>query len=249
MFEAVFILTTLDAGTRVARFMLQDVLGGFYKPLGRTSWYPSIFVTSLLVVISWGYFLYGGVIDPHGGVNILWPLFGIANQILASIALCLATIMIIKSGKIKYCFVTLIPLAWLVSVVSTASYQKLFSDNVRIGLLAGARDLKEKFAAGLLDPEKAAVIDKLIFNQYLVAFLTAFFAILLIIVICDMLFFLNKKHMPSFRQIISFLNGNAEYKKYVKHLKEHHPKQKPLSKKEFFAKKEQEKWEGINSCC
>ncbi|MFT6105868.1 MAG: carbon starvation protein [Rickettsiales bacterium] len=185
MFEAVFILTTLDAGTRVCRFMLQDVLGGFYEPLGRTSWYPSVIFTSLLVVGSWGYFLYGGVIDPNGGVNILWPLFGIANQILAAIALCIATTMILKSKNAKYFWVTSLPLVWLVIITLSASWQKLFSENIRIGLLAGARNLKEKSSQGILSPEKMEIVEKLIFNQYLVAGLTAFFAILLIVVLLD----------------------------------------------------------------
>lgn len=195
MFEAVFILTTLDAGTRVCRFMLQDVLGGFYKPLGRTSWYPSVLLTSFIVVAAWGYFLYGGIIDPNGGINILWPLFGIANQILAAIALCLATTMIAKSKKVQYFWVTIIPLIWLCVITLSASYQKLFSDNVRIGLIAGAKSLKEKFAAGLLPPEKMAIADKLIFNQYLVAGLTAFFAVLLIIVICDMISTITRRYL------------------------------------------------------
>ncbi|MFT7086621.1 MAG: carbon starvation protein [Rickettsiales bacterium] len=186
MFEAVFILTTLDAGTRVCRFMLQDVLGDFYEPLGRTSWYPSVIFTSSIVVAAWGYFLYSGVIDPNGGVNMLWPLFGVANQILAAIALCIATTMIIKSKKFKYFWVTALPLAWLIVVTLSASWKKLFSDNIRIGLLAGAKDLKEKFLQGTLSPEKTAVIDHLIFNQYVVAGLTAFFALLLIIVLFDM---------------------------------------------------------------
>ncbi|MES2677935.1 MAG: carbon starvation CstA family protein [Pseudomonadota bacterium] len=194
MFEAVFILTTLDAGTRVCRFMLQDVLGSFYKPLGKTSWYPSVFLTSFIVVAAWGYFLYSGVIDPNGGVNILWPLFGIANQILAAIALCIATTMIIKSRRCKYFWVTALPLAWLATITLTASWQKLFSDNVRIGLLAGARDLKDKFANNLLPPEKMAIADKLIFNQYVVASLTAFFASLLIVVILDMVRILITKY-------------------------------------------------------
>jgi carbon starvation protein len=185
MFEAVFILTTLDAGTRVCRFMLQDVLGSFYKPLGKTSWYPSVLFTSFIVVAAWGYFLYNGVIDPNGGVNILWPLFGIANQILAAIALCIATTMIIKSKKFKYFWITALPLVWLAITTLTASWQKLFSDNIRIGLLAGARDLKDKIQNNILPPEKMAVADQLIFNQYVVAGLTAFFAILLIVVMFD----------------------------------------------------------------
>ena len=115
MFEAVFILTTLDAGTRVGRFMLQDILSNFHPKLGQTSWLPSTIVTSGIVVSCWGYFLYIGVIDPNGGVNILWPLFGIANQMLAAIALSVGTAILVKSGKIRFAWITAIPLAWLVS--------------------------------------------------------------------------------------------------------------------------------------
>ena len=194
IFEAVFILTTLDAGTRVCRFMLQDVLGGFYKPLGRTSWYPSVLLTSFVVVAAWGYFLYNGVIDPNGGVNILWPLFGIANQILAAMALAIATVMIFKSKKFRYFWVTTLPLIWLVIITLTAAWQKLFSDNIRIGLLAGARDLQSKFENNLLPPEKMEVAQKLIFNQYVVATLTAFFALLLVVVIFDMARIVTKQY-------------------------------------------------------
>ncbi len=194
MFEAVFILTTLDAGTRVCRFMLQDVISGFSKKWGQNSWYPSIFLTSFVVVSAWGYFLYNGVIDPNGGVNILWPLFGIANQILAAIALCVATTMIIKSKKFKYLWVTALPLTWLAIITLTASWQKLFSDNIRIGLLAGARDLQDKLQNNLLSPEKMAIANKLIFNQYVVAGLTAFFALLLIVIILDMVRIIFRKY-------------------------------------------------------
>ena len=185
MFEAIFILTTLDAGTRVGRFMLQDMLGNIWPKIGRTSWMPSVIITSGLVVAGWGYFLYIGVIDPNGGVNILWPLFGIANQMLAAIALCVATGILVKSGKLKYAWITGLPLAWLVIVTSTAAWQKIFSDDVRVGFFAAANDLATKLATGTLPPEKAAVAPHLIFNQQLDAYLTMFFVVVLWIVIFD----------------------------------------------------------------
>ena len=187
MFEAVFILTTLDAGTRVGRFMLQDLLGNFWRPLGRTSWYPSVLLASAVVVGAWGYFLYIGVIDPNGGVNILWPLFGIANQLLAGIALAVATGILIKSGKLRYAWITALPLAWLTVITTTAAWQKLFSPDVRVGFLAAADDLAAKLAAGLLPPEKAAVAPQLIFNQRLDAGLTIFFVLVLWVIGFDML--------------------------------------------------------------
>ena len=187
MFEAIFILTTLDAGTRVGRFMLQDMLGNFNKKLGETSYMPSVIFTSAIVVAGWGYFLYIGVIDPNGGVNILWPLFGIANQMLAAIALCVATGILVKTGKLKYAWVTGLPLAWLVTITTTAAWQKIFSHDIRIGFFAAANDLSSQLAAGLLPADKALIAPKLIFNQHLDAYLTLFFVAVLWIVIADML--------------------------------------------------------------
>lgn len=187
MFEAIFILTTLDAGTRVARFMLQDMLGNFSPKLGQTSWYPSVLLTSATVVAGWGYFLYIGVIDPNGGVNILWPLFGISNQMLAAIALSVGTGVLIKSGRLKFAWVTALPLSWLVLVTTAAAWEKITSSDVRVGFLAAANDMSAKLAAGVLPPEKAAVAPQLIFNQQLDAALTLFFVSVLWIVILDML--------------------------------------------------------------
>jgi carbon starvation protein len=185
MFEAIFILTTLDAGTRVGRFMLQDFLGRFVPALGRTSWYPSVVLSSGLVVAGWGYFLYIGVVDPNGGVNILWPLFGIANQMLAAIALCVVTGLIVKSGKVRYAWVSALPLAWLAIVTTTAAWQKVASTDPRMGFLAAANQLADKLAAGALPDAQAAVAPQLIFNQRLDAVLAVLFAALLWILILD----------------------------------------------------------------
>jgi len=187
MFEVLFILTTLDAGTRVGRFMLQDMLGNVVPALGRTSWYPSVLLCSALVVAGWGYFLYVGVIDPNGGVNILWPLFGISNQMLASIALAVATGTLVRTGKARFAWVTGLPLAWLAFITTWAAGEKLFSADPRVGFLAAARDLSDKLTAGVLPPEKAAVAPQLIFNQQLDAVLTALFVCLLWTVIGAML--------------------------------------------------------------
>jgi carbon starvation protein len=179
MFEALFILTILDAGTRVARFMLQDALGHVYKPLGRTSWYPSILATSALIVAAWGYFLWQGVKDPLGGINSLWPLFGISNQLLATVALCVATTIIIKMHRAKYAAVTLVPLAWLVAVTFTASWHKLFDANPRVGFLAQAQAL----AAASVTNETS----RLIFNNRLDAAVTGVLVIMVTLILVESL--------------------------------------------------------------
>jgi len=182
MFEALFILTVLDAGTRVGRFMLQEGLGHFYKPFGRTSWYPSILFTSTLIVAAWGVFLWQGVRDPLGGINSLWPLFGIANQLLATVALCVATTIIIKMGRQRFAWVTLLPLAGLVLVTFTASYQKIFDPNPRIGFLAHARELASIPAANA--PRDVA---RLIFNDRLDALVTAGLVLLVFLILIESL--------------------------------------------------------------
>ena len=187
MFEAVFILTTVDAGTRVGRFMVQDLLGQVWKPMGNTSSYPSILVSSTLIVAGWGYFLYIGVIDPNGGINILWPLFGISNQMLACIALSVATGIIIKKGKIRYALVTAGPLAFLAAVTTVAACQKIFSADPKLGFFAAADDLAQKLASGALPADRIASAPQLIFNQNLDGWLTVFFTLVLWFVIGDML--------------------------------------------------------------
>jgi len=187
MFEALFILTVLDAGTRVGRFMIQELAGKVWKPLGRTSWMPGVFISSAVIVALWGYFLYQGVVDPLGGINSLWPLFGISNQLLAAVALVVATTILMKMGRLRWIWVTLLPMAWLVVITMTASYQKIFHLNPRIGFLAYANTLAAQIAAGKIRAEKIAETQRLIFNQRLDAAVTAVLASMILVLIVEAL--------------------------------------------------------------
>src|SRR4051794_34020394 len=164
MFEALFILTTVDTGTRVGRFMLQELAGQVWRPLGRTSWYPSTVFASGVIVAAWGYFLVQGVLDPYGGINSLWPLFGISNQLLASVALCVGTTLIIKSGKARYAWVTLLPLVGVLTVTLTAGWQKIFAADPRLGFLSHAASVASQISEGAVDAARGA---RLIFNDRL----------------------------------------------------------------------------------
>ncbi len=177
MFEALFILTVLDAGTRVGRFMLQDGLGHIWKPLGPTGSYFSILTTSAMIVGAWGYFLWQGVRDPLGGINSLWPLFGIANQLLAIVALCVATTILIKMGKARYTAITLVPLTWLSVIVFSAAWYKVFDANPRIGYLAHARQLVD----GVQKRETA----QLIFNDRLDAVVTGLLVLMVVTILVE----------------------------------------------------------------
>jgi carbon starvation protein len=183
MFEALFILTIIDAGTRVGRFMLQDLLGHISKPLGRTSWMPGVIATSALVVGGWGYFLIQGVRDPLGGINSLWPLFGISNQLLASIALCVATTILLKMHGAKFMWITCVPLVWLVTATFTAAWQKIFSPIPAIGFLAQADGLEAALRAG--KAANVAATQTLIFNARLDAVVCGVFMLLVAVVLID----------------------------------------------------------------
>jgi carbon starvation protein len=188
MFEALFILTVLDAGTRVGRFMVQELLGRFFPVIARTRSWTSTLSTSALIVGAWGYFLYQGVLDPLGGINSLWPLFGISNQILASVALVVATTILIKMGRTRYVWVTLVPTAWLVTVTLTGAWQKVFHESPRIGFLAQARTLERQLASGEMEEAKVADTRRIVFNNRLDAAVTVFFALLILALLLEAAF-------------------------------------------------------------
>ncbi|WP_328861697.1 carbon starvation CstA family protein [Streptomyces sp. NBC_00306] len=187
MFEALFILTTVDAGTRVGRFMLQDMLGNVYKPFRQVSWRPGVWFASAVVVGGWGYFLWVGVHDPLGGINQLFPLFGIANQLLAAVALAVCTTLLVKSGRLKWAWVTAVPLAWDAAVTLTASWQKIFSGDPRVGFFTQRDVYQSAIDEGKILPPAKSMDDMhtVVTNSTVDGALTALFAILIIVVIVD----------------------------------------------------------------
>jgi carbon starvation protein len=182
MFEALFILTTIDAGTRVGRFLLQDFLGNLWRPLGNTRSWSANFFSSILLVAAWGWFLYEGVIDPLGGINSLWPLFGLANQLLSVVALCLGTTLLIKMRKTKYLFVTLVPLCFMCAVTFSAGYLKVFSPDPRLGFLSGAQSLLSQ-AAAITDPIKATNLTRQAAIWRFDAFVAVSFLVLVLLIV------------------------------------------------------------------
>jgi carbon starvation protein len=184
MFEALFILTTIDAGTRVGRFLVQDLLGMAWKPLANTTSLLSNTVATTVFVGAWGWFLYQGVIDPLGGINSLWPIFGIANQLLAVLALSLGTTVLIKMGRARYAWTTLLPLAWLLAVTMTAGWMKLFSADPRLGFLAAAADFKRKLAADGGTPlAQVTAWQHQLFNNQVNAAVTGAFLVLVAVIV------------------------------------------------------------------
>ncbi|WP_028777345.1 carbon starvation CstA family protein [Shimazuella kribbensis] len=187
LFEAVFILTTIDAGTRVGRFVLQGLLGRVSPKLGKTDWYPANILTSAVIVALWGYFLYQGVVDPLGGINTLWPLFGIANQMLAVIALAVGTTILIKMGKAIYAWITVVPLVWLTTVTMTAGWQKLFDPSPAIGFLAAADKYQTALDSGKLlgVAKNIDQMKQIIFNNMVDAVLTGIFIFLVLVILFE----------------------------------------------------------------
>ena len=187
MFEALFVLTVLDAGTRVGRFMIHEMGGRVWKPLARTNWLPAVLLCSALIVGSWGYFLYQGVIDPLGGINSLWPLFGIANQLLAAVALVVATTILMKMGRLRWIWVTVIPMVALIIITLTSSYQKILSPNPRIGFLSNANALAAQIVSGAIPAAKVTETHRLMFNLRLDAVVTSVLVLMIVLLILEAL--------------------------------------------------------------
>ncbi|WP_406332758.1 carbon starvation CstA family protein [Streptomyces sp. NBC_00203] len=187
MFEALFILTALDAGTRVGRFMLQDMLGNVYRPFKNVSWKPGLVITSAIVSALWGYFLWVGVHEPLGGINQLFPIFGISNQLLAAVALAVCTTLLVKSGRLKWAWITGVPLLWDATVTLTASYQKVFSSDPRVGFFKQRSVYQDGIDAGKVLPPAKSMDDMhtVVTNSTVDGILSAILAVLVVVVIAD----------------------------------------------------------------
>ena len=185
LFEALFILTTIDAGTRVARFMIQEVIGVAYPPFRRTESWTANLVCTGLAVAGWGWFLYQGVADPLGGINTLWPLFGIANQMLAGMAMIFVCVALVKMKREKFLWVALLPTTWLLVCTMTAGWQKLFHDDPKIGFLANARKYGDALATGeLVAPAKSMQdMHRIVFNNQLDAALCVLFMSVVVLMV------------------------------------------------------------------
>lgn len=203
MFEALFILTTIDAGTRVGRFLVQDLLALVWKPLGRTNSWVGSWIASIAFVAGWGWFLYQGVIDPLGGINSLWPIFGVANQLLAVLALSLGTTVLIKMDRVRYLWVTLAPLAWLLSVTMTAGWMKVFSADPRVGFLSQAAGLQRTLSAGGT-PAQISEWKHVLLNTQINAAVTGAFLVLvlLVVLVCgrEWWLLLSRRRQPVLRE-------------------------------------------------
>ncbi|MFJ4365454.1 carbon starvation CstA family protein [Streptomyces chartreusis] len=187
MFEALFILTALDAGTRVGRFMLQDMLGNVHRPFKNVSWKPGLAITSAIVCGLWGYFLWVGVHEPLGGINQLFPIFGISNQLLAAVALAVCTTLLVKSGRLKWAWITGVPLVWDATVTLTASWQKVFSSDPKVGFFKQRQVFQDAIDRGEVLPPAKSMDDMhtVVTNSTVDGVLTAFLALLIVVVIAD----------------------------------------------------------------
>jgi carbon starvation protein len=198
LFEALFILTAVDAGTRAGRFMLQDLLGVFAPGFRETASWPASIVATALCVSAWGYFLYQGVTDPLGGVNTLWPLFGISNQMLAAVALILCTVVIFKMKRERYAWVTIVPTAWLILCTLTAGLEKIFHPDPRIGFLSHANRFSDALAQGqvLAPAQNADQMRQIVFNDRIDAALAGLF----VLVVLSILFYGSRACLLAYRE-------------------------------------------------
>jgi carbon starvation protein len=211
LFEALFILTTVDAGTRVARFMIQDLGGSVIPAFRETKSWANNLIGSALAVSAWGYFLYVGVMDPLGGINTLWPLFGISNQMLAGIALITCTVVLFKMKRDRYAWVTIVPTIWLLVCTVTAGLQKVLSDNPAIGFLAHAKKFGGALADGkILAPAKTAEqMAQVVFNDYVDAALSAAFVAVVLALLVHGLIAIRRARATETVTTVEVMGGEA----------------------------------------